>query len=155
MIHKTIKTPCVGICSTGIGDNVCRGCKRFGYEVINWNSYSQEQKRIIDARLEHFLTQIVQSKLKITDEAKLLWQIEYQRVRVTDHRNLYCKAYELLKTGGNSITNPDDFGLKVQPEYATTPIKDLCKLIDTEFFTLSDAHYQRYFKPSETEHESN
>lgn len=154
MIHKPIKTPCVGICSTGIGDNVCRGCKRFGYEVINWNSYTQDQKRIIDARLEHFLTQIVQSKLTITDEAKLLWQIEYQRVRVSEHRNLYCQAYELLRAGGSSITHPDDFGLDIQHEYADTPIKELCKQIDTEFFILSDAHYERYFKPAQSEQES-
>lgn len=154
MVNKPIKTPCVGICSTGVGDDVCRGCKRFGYEVIHWNSYSQEQKRIIDGRLEHFLTQVVQSKLSIIDEAKLLWQIEYQRVRVSEHRNLYCQAYELLKTGGNSITNPDDFGLNIHTDYSEMPIKDLCKLIDAEFFILSDAHYQRYFKPAQNEHES-
>ncbi|MEC7008614.1 MAG: DUF1289 domain-containing protein, partial [Pseudomonadota bacterium] len=34
---KPIKTPCIGVCSTGIGDSVCRGCKRFSHEVIHWN----------------------------------------------------------------------------------------------------------------------
>ncbi|MDC1160500.1 DUF1289 domain-containing protein, partial [Luminiphilus sp.] len=24
-----IRTPCIGVCSTGVGDVVCRGCKRF------------------------------------------------------------------------------------------------------------------------------
>ncbi|HMW48455.1 MAG TPA: DUF1289 domain-containing protein, partial [Cellvibrionaceae bacterium] len=23
-----VRTPCIGVCSTGIGDVVCRGCKR-------------------------------------------------------------------------------------------------------------------------------
>ena len=44
MLHSPVKTPCIGVCSTGIGDSVCRGCKRFSHEVIDWNSYSQEQK---------------------------------------------------------------------------------------------------------------
>ena len=38
-----IRTPCIGVCSTGIGDAVCRGCKRFTHEVIDWNGYSTEQ----------------------------------------------------------------------------------------------------------------
>ena len=50
-----IRTPCIGVCSTGIGDAVCRGCKRFAHEVIDWNGYSQAQKQAIDARLDRFL----------------------------------------------------------------------------------------------------
>ena len=38
------RTPCVGICSTTYGDDVCRGCKRFIHEVINWNSFKPEEK---------------------------------------------------------------------------------------------------------------
>ena len=49
-----IRTPCIGVCSTGIGDAVCRGCKRFAHEVIDWNGYSQAQKEAIDARLDRF-----------------------------------------------------------------------------------------------------
>ncbi|MEL0305883.1 MAG: DUF1289 domain-containing protein, partial [Halieaceae bacterium] len=40
-----IRTPCIGVCSTGVGDVVCRGCKRFAHEVIDWNGYSPEQKQ--------------------------------------------------------------------------------------------------------------
>lgn len=39
MPNQTIKTPCVGLCSTVYGDLVCRGCKRFHHEVIHWNGY--------------------------------------------------------------------------------------------------------------------
>ena len=51
-----VKTPCIGVCSTGIGDSVCRGCKRFSHEVIQWNGYTEEQKRIVDQRLSDFLS---------------------------------------------------------------------------------------------------
>ena len=57
-LFKPVRTPCVGICSTGIGDSVCRGCKRFAHEVIDWNAYSHEQRLIIAQRLESFLAQV-------------------------------------------------------------------------------------------------
>ena len=39
----SIKTPCLGICSTtSVGDVVCRGCKRYAFEVIDWNGYDDE-----------------------------------------------------------------------------------------------------------------
>ncbi|MEO1955257.1 MAG: DUF1289 domain-containing protein, partial [Gammaproteobacteria bacterium] len=37
---RSVKTPCIGVCSTVFGDEVCRGCKRFQNEVIEWNSYN-------------------------------------------------------------------------------------------------------------------
>ena len=46
MSNQTIKTPCVGLCSTVYGDLVCRGCKRFHHEVIQWNGYNEEEKYV-------------------------------------------------------------------------------------------------------------
>ena len=48
----TIKTPCVGLCSTVYGDLVCRGCKRYHHEVIQWNGYNAEEKQAVWLRLE-------------------------------------------------------------------------------------------------------
>ena len=69
-----IRTPCIGVCSTGIGDAVCRGCKRFAHEVIDWNGYSQAQKQAIDARLIAFGL-CVANKLRIVDQKLLDWQL--------------------------------------------------------------------------------
>ena len=66
--------PCIGVCSTGIGDAVCRGCKRFAHEVIDWNGYSQAQKQAIDARLDRFLAMCVANKLRIVDQKLLDWR---------------------------------------------------------------------------------
>ncbi|MDH5171506.1 MAG: DUF1289 domain-containing protein, partial [Gammaproteobacteria bacterium] len=71
MPDRPIKTPCIGVCSTGIGDSVCRGCKRFAHEVIDWNSYSPQQKAVVDKRLGDFLSQCVSNKLRVTDRALL------------------------------------------------------------------------------------
>ena len=51
---KRIKTPCIGICSTVFGDEVCRGCKRFQHEVITWNAYSDHEKEQVWKRFRIF-----------------------------------------------------------------------------------------------------
>ena len=44
-------SPCIGVCSTALGDDICRGCGRSFEEVLNWHSYSDDQKRAVNARL--------------------------------------------------------------------------------------------------------
>lgn len=46
-----IDTPCIGICSTAIGDAVCIGCGRSFEEVNNWNTLSDNEKSVINQRL--------------------------------------------------------------------------------------------------------
>lgn len=45
-------TPCIGVCSTSLGDEVCIGCGRTFDEVIQWNTLSDEEKRNINRRLQ-------------------------------------------------------------------------------------------------------
>jgi len=52
-IYESLKrsgTPCVGICSTVYGDEICIGCMRTYKEVINWNVGLDEDEKqsIID-----------------------------------------------------------------------------------------------------------
>ena len=48
----TTKTTCIGVCSaTALGDDVCRGCKRTFNEVVEWNTYTDEQKIKINKRI--------------------------------------------------------------------------------------------------------
>ncbi|HBX36772.1 MAG TPA: DUF1289 domain-containing protein, partial [Pseudohongiella sp.] len=52
MPEQPVKTPCIGICSTtSVGDTICRGCKRFAFEVIEWNAFTQSQKQAVVDRL--------------------------------------------------------------------------------------------------------
>lgn len=46
------KHPCIGRCSTSLGDDVCKGCHRTAQEVIEWNGYTREQKIVIIERIE-------------------------------------------------------------------------------------------------------
>lgn len=146
MLDRPVKTPCIGVCSTGIGDTVCRGCKRFCHEVIDWNSYSIEQKRIIDQRLSGFLSQCVSNKLRVTDPALLLWQLRVQQLRYPEEHDEYCWVYALLKAGGSQIQNPEEYGFAVDRRFRDMPLTGLREIIDQEFYLLSEAHYERYMR---------
>ena len=48
-----IDSPCVGICSaTAFGDEICIGCGRTFDEVRLWNTFSDEEKTVINRRLQ-------------------------------------------------------------------------------------------------------
>jgi predicted Fe-S protein YdhL (DUF1289 family) len=144
MLDRPVKTPCIGVCSTGIGDTVCRGCKRFSHEVIDWNSYTLVQKRIIDQRLCEFLSQCVSNKLQVRDKSLLQWQLQVQNVRYMEHHDEYCWVFSLLKAGAGQIDNSIEFGFEVDLRYREMPLGELREQIDAEFLILSQAHYDRY-----------
>ena len=51
--NSVTDSPCVGVCSaTALGDAVCRGCGRTFQEVIEWNTYGDQQKIEINRRLQ-------------------------------------------------------------------------------------------------------
>lgn len=139
-----VPTPCIGVCSTGIGDAVCRGCKRYAHEVIHWNGYSDEQKQAIDRRLDQLLSQIVTAKLRVTDAALLEQCLNAQQIRYSRHRSPPVWVFELLRVGANQIQDSRDFGFVIDPSYRNLTLVMLREQIDREFFLLSEAHYQRY-----------
>lgn len=141
----TVKTPCIGVCSTALGGFVCRGCKRFAHEVIDWNGYSHEQKMVIEQRLSGFLTTLVQNKLAIVNQDKLQSYLANQSIRISRQRNLYCQSFELLKVYASQIEELGVLGLQLHSPYAAMSLKALCQLIDEEFYALSSAYYERCF----------
>ena len=144
MLDSPVKTPCIGVCSTGIGDSVCRGCKRFSHEVIDWNSYTTAQKQAVDGRLSGFLSQCVSNKLQVLDEDLLKWQLAVQQIRYVEHHDAYCWIFSLLKAGAGQIDNSRDYGFEVDLRYRIMSLPELRDEIDQEFYILSEAHYERY-----------
>ncbi|GAB3106483.1 DUF1289 domain-containing protein [Aestuariicella hydrocarbonica] len=142
---KRVKTPCVGVCSTGIGDQVCRGCKRYAHEVVNWNAYSNEQRQIIAQRLDAFLVQVVSNKLRILDHAQLLAAIKHQQIQFNSDQDAYCWVFSLLKAGASQIHDLQVYGLAYQPQWQGVSLVDIKAAIDQDYYTLSCAHYDRYF----------
>lgn len=52
LLHSQTDSPCIGYCSTALGDDVCRGCGRTFEEVTFWNVYSDEEKKAVMHRLQ-------------------------------------------------------------------------------------------------------
>ncbi|MHA6194030.1 DUF1289 domain-containing protein [Pseudomonas wadenswilerensis] len=147
MSNQSIKTPCVGLCSTVYGDTVCRGCKRFHHEVIQWNGYNDDEKRAVWLRLEVLLVQVMTAKLEVFDVERLRQQLEQRKIRYVAHQSEYCWAYQLIARGARVIRELEAYGLVLLPEFRDWELPELRDAIDTEFFLLSEAHYQRYIAP--------
>ncbi|MBU2887172.1 DUF1289 domain-containing protein [Gilvimarinus agarilyticus] len=146
-VFNPVKTPCVGICSTGIGDSVCRGCKRFSHEVIHWNGYTEAQRQIIAQRLEGYLTQLVANRFTIVDEALLLTQIEHQQINFKPEQSPYCWVFDLLRAGASQIATLADYGLQLNTPWRDLPLPTIRDDIDKDFYALSCAYYERYIAP--------
>lgn len=147
MSNQRIKTPCVGLCSTVYGDLVCRGCKRFHHEVVNWNGYDEEVKRSVWQRLEVLLAQVMEAKVEVFDAALLRRQLESRQIRFVAEQSPYCWAYQLIARGARVIQQLEAYGVVLLPEFRDWSLPELRDAIDREFFLLSEAHYHRYIAP--------
>ena len=143
-MERKVKTPCVGVCSTVFGDQVCRGCKRFHHEVIEWNGYTDVQKETVWNRLESLKVLIMKSKIFIENQVLLQSKLDSLKISYYDRVDPYCWVFDLIKQASQSINDLSEFGLKplFEPDVELVELK---RLIEEELFTLSDAHYQRYF----------
>ena len=144
-MERKVKTPCVGVCSTVFGDEVCRGCKRFQHEVIEWNGYTDFEKEIVWNRLESLKVLIMKSKIFIEDKILLKTKLDSLKISYYDKVDPYCWIFDLIKQASQSITDLSEFGLR--PLFKSTQdLVELKRLIEEELFVLSEAHYHRYFR---------
>lgn len=47
----TADSPCVGHCTTVLGDDVCRSCLRTFDEVTRWLEMNEEERRAVNRRI--------------------------------------------------------------------------------------------------------
>lgn len=141
------KTPCIGICSTtSLGDTVCRGCKRYNFEVIAWNSYDDAAKAAVLSRIEKLVTQILQHKLRIFSVPNLKLGLEQASIPFDENLSPYCWLHNLLKKHHQHIEDLAQYGAYPLPEYEQLSIGQLSELIEEEVLALCQAHLDRYYK---------
>ena len=141
------KTPCIGICSTtSLGDSICRGCKRYSFEVINWNSYSEDEKLAVLRRVEKHCLQILQNKFIIFSSSALSAKLEELRIPFDESLSPYCWLHTLLKRHHQKLKYLREFGVRVQAEFRHLEPAQLAELVDRELLILSEAHYSRYLQ---------
>lgn len=143
MSTQSIKTPCIGLCSTVFGDLVCRGCKRFHFEIIQWNNYTDKEKADIWLRLEILLAQAMMDKVVIVNPDLLRHQLEARRIRYLPNGSAYYWAYQLLMKGGAKIVKISSYGIDLLPGVKGLSLTEVVKRVDKEFFSLSESHYHQ------------
>ncbi|WP_212785896.1 DUF1289 domain-containing protein [Ferrigenium kumadai] len=47
----TADSPCVGYCTTVLGDDICRSCLRTFDEITRWVGMSDEERRAVNLRI--------------------------------------------------------------------------------------------------------
>ena len=139
----------MGICSSGIGDDVCRGCHRFAYEVIDWNSYSDQQRGLVLARLEDFLLRVMRLKIERIELDMFYEELERLGIDVDTHRDPYLSFYDLLKARQLRELNiaPSALGIRLRSTCRYLNLAALQESIEKELAELSTAHFERYIAP--------
>ncbi len=150
----TKRTPCVGICSTTYGDLVCRGCKRFAHEIVQWNGYDDLQQAVRE-RLQRVRDEVLSLLLVCHDEALLqnalsdaglqdldLMEAQYQLLRFMVRREQPLASVGLaLAAEAQALATP----LPAQADKVLDTLY-LMQLLDSETFQRAKAHYDRNFK---------
>ena len=140
---KRSSTPCLGICSTTFGDEVCKGCKRFAHEIVSWTKYSPEEREIINLRLEQFKIQILKRRFKIIDADLFASKLDEKAINFNHSLDPLTWIFDLFRAAGSQPINLTDFGIENLVSYDPKIIKDE---INDELRELSEVHFERYFK---------
>ena len=141
------RTPCIGVCSTtSVGDSICRGCKRYAFEVIRWNGYLAPEKEAVLRRIEALTVQIMQDKFHIVSVESLQQGMAQLKLPFNAALSPYCWLNTLFQKAQLERVVLADLGVSVSPELAHLSSKDLATLVDGELLLLCDAHFERYFK---------
>ena len=148
------RTPCVGICSTTYGDLVCRGCKRFAHEIVQWNGYDATQQDAVRERLSRLRDEILEALLVCHEPGLLRAALGEAGLADLDQKEgqyqllrLMVRREKPLASAGLALSR----GAVALPELSNQPTPELdtlyaMQLLDAESYRRAKAHYERNFK---------
>ena len=138
-------TPCIGICSTTFGDDVCKGCKRFSHEITNWGKFSTDERAVVNSRLEQFKITILEEKFTISDSELFESKMNEFSINFNSSLEPITWIIDLLRASSNKDLNVNDFGVEILPAFSNLSLTELRDLINQEMLQLSEAHYYKFF----------
>lgn len=59
----TSDSPCIGHCTTVLGDNVCRSCLRTFDEITRWVEMSDDERRAVNYRIAQLSSRLQHESL--------------------------------------------------------------------------------------------
>lgn len=141
MSYSRKDSPCIGICSTVYGDDVCRGCKRFYQEIIDWNSYGQPQRDKVYDRIDQLLINVMQDKISVENVELLEAVLAKHEIRYRQDDTPYGFAYLLLRDMNLSSLSVADCGIKIKEPFTQYTLSELIVLIDDEYYEMANQVY--------------
>ncbi|MCY6990013.1 DUF1289 domain-containing protein, partial [Acinetobacter baumannii] len=137
--HRMLSlTPCAGRCSTVFGDQVCRGCRRFNHEVIQWNTYTAEQRLAVWKRLDDQLDQILVPMLPQANLQHVEGFILGKRVRLMEGASKGRKLYHALKICEKNKYLAHESGLGI----SEAQVKEVWTEFERRILALAKASYE-------------
>ena len=145
-MQTRVPTPCVGLCSTTYGDSVCRGCKRFAHEIVDWNRYDDAQKAAVLTRLTQLMSGVVSRYLLVTDADRLKASLDSHGLRYRKDQPPECWAYDLFRQTRGQFARLADLGLAKLPEAESMSYREIWDAMNSEYLLVSEGHYELYFR---------
>ena len=138
-------TPCIGICSTTFGDDVCKGCKRFSHEITNWGKFSTDERAVVNSRLEQFKITILEEKFIISDSNLFESKMNEFSINFNSSLDPVTWVFDLLRASSNEDLDLNEFGIEILHQFSELSLLELRDLINQEMLQLSEAHYYKFF----------
>ncbi|MES2909184.1 MAG: DUF1289 domain-containing protein [Pseudomonadota bacterium] len=142
MLFRSVPTPCVGICSTTYGDTVCRGCRRYLHEVIEWNRFADNEKRLIWQRLDGLLLQVMPRYFEILDADLLRRELLARRIPLREEASAWTWLQQLLKQMARQVNDLAAFGVR-RIDTSELDLHGLREQLNNELHMLASAYYER------------
>lgn len=140
------RTPCIGVCSTtSVGDAICRGCKRYAFEVIRWNSYLDVEKEAVLRRIETLTVQILKNRFHIHSAPDLEAALQHWKIPMNPALSPYCWLHSLLQKAPLGALEASACGFSILKAHEGTSLAALADMADQELLVLCEAHFARYF----------
>lgn len=151
--HRSLKTPCIGTCSTIYGDAVCRGCSRFHHEIVHWNRYSTDQQDAVWSRLEQVIVTVLSSKVIIPNIEAFKTRLREERIRYPEKLNPLVWVNALLNQIDRTGLGLEAFGVFLRERFQSYSFTGLYDLIQNEIFELSNAFYDQHIERAFRHHD--
>jgi predicted Fe-S protein YdhL (DUF1289 family) len=144
MPPEKVPTPCVGICSTTYGDMVCRGCRRYLHEIIDWNRFSDEEKCLVWHRLDGLLEQALPASFRIDDAGRLRAQLARYGIPHRPDASAWTHLYALLKWTAGQLPDLGAFGV-TRLDASNLTLAQLRDKLNADLHRLASAYYEKDF----------
>ncbi|WP_299316676.1 DUF1289 domain-containing protein [uncultured Halomonas sp.] len=134
-----IASPCVGLCSTTLGDRTCRGCQRADTEIRDWFGLDADTRRARMAELDALREAVAGRYLRLVDAKALEAQLIRHRIRFRPEQPGLSRAVELLRVGREQIRELARYGLAPAGEGEGLALPELHARLAAELRAAADA----------------